>query len=77
MTRPIAGVLAVLILVHCQHVEGKELHLLIMPAGMQGVEFGIAVDAQDVSLAIYDKVLLLMTFSRRLSSSEVFVWRTL
>jgi len=46
------------ITVHCQHIEGAELHFVVVPAGMQCVEIGIAVNAQDYCLAIDDEMLL-------------------
>ena len=37
---------------HRQHVEGAELHLGVLPAGMQRAEIGAAIDAQDHGLAV-------------------------
>jgi len=39
-------------------VKGAELHLFIVLAGMQRIEIGIAIDAQDDRLAINDEMLL-------------------
>src|SRR5262249_50072065 len=40
-----------------QHVEGAELDLVALPAGVQGVEVGDAVDAEDDGLAIDHELL--------------------
>jgi hypothetical protein len=41
-----------------QDVEGAELHLLVMLAGMQRVEVCDAIDAQDHRLAVEDEARL-------------------
>ena len=46
---------AQIVAVHCQYIEGAELDFLAMPAGMQGIEIGDAVNAQDDGLAIEHK----------------------
>ena len=38
--------------VHRQHIEGAELDFLAMPAGVQSVEIGDAIDTQGDGLAI-------------------------
>jgi hypothetical protein len=47
-----------IVTVHRQYVKGTELHLFVVPAGMQGIEIGITVNAQDDCLAIDDELLL-------------------
>jgi hypothetical protein len=47
-----------IVAVHCKYNEGAELHLFIVPAGMQGIEIGISVNAQDNRLAIDYEMLL-------------------
>jgi hypothetical protein len=42
--------------VHGEHVEGAELHLFVMPAGMQHVKIGNAVDAKDHGFAVDHKL---------------------
>jgi hypothetical protein len=49
-----------------QHIERAKLHFVIVLAGMQSVEIGISVNAQDDRLAIDDKALL-PVFQRRFS----------
>jgi len=34
-----------MVAIHCQHIEGAELYFLIVPARMQRIEIGVAVDA--------------------------------
>jgi hypothetical protein len=46
------------IAVERQNVEGVELHLVIVLAGMQSVEIGDAVDAKDHRFAIDDELLV-------------------
>ena len=46
-----------IVAVHRQHIEGAELHLFIVPAGVQCVEVAVAIDTQDDSLAIDHKML--------------------
>ena len=41
-----------------EHVEGVELHLVIAPAAVQGVEIGVAADAEHRSLAVEHEALL-------------------
>jgi len=43
---------AQIITVHCQHIEGAELNFIVVLAGMQRVEIGDAIGAQDHRLAI-------------------------
>ena len=56
---PTAEILAI----HCQHVEGAQLHFLIVLAGVQCVKIGDAVDAKDDGLAIDHEVRLVLFFS--------------
>jgi len=35
-----------------QHIEGAELNPFVVPAGMQRVEIGVSVNAQDDCLAV-------------------------
>jgi hypothetical protein len=39
-----------------RHVEGVELHLVVVPAWVQGVEVGDAVDAEHDRFAIDDEL---------------------
>jgi hypothetical protein len=52
--RQVAQVVAI----HREDVEGQQLGLVIVLAGVQDVEVGIAVDAADNGLAIDDEMLL-------------------
>jgi hypothetical protein len=56
-----------------QNVESIELHLVIVLAGMQRVEIGDAVDAEDDRLAVEDE-LLMMGFSERPRRSRDSAW---
>ena len=47
---------AQIVAVHRQHIEGAELHLFTVLAGMQGIEIGDAIDAQDNGLTIDHKL---------------------
>ena len=47
--------LAQIIAIERQDVEGVELHLVVVPAGMQAVEVGDAVDAKQHCLAVDDE----------------------
>ncbi|MEY9228364.1 hypothetical protein ABIF68_007576 [Bradyrhizobium japonicum] len=54
MQRQIAQVVAA----HREDIEGIELHLMLVLAGVQRVEIGNAVNAEDHGLAIDDEMLL-------------------
>jgi len=49
---------AQIVAVHRQHIEGAELHLFTVLAGMQRVEIGDAVYAKDDRLTVDHKLLL-------------------
>lgn len=44
--------LAQVVTVERENVEGVELHLFVVPAGMEAVEIGDAVDAEQHPLAV-------------------------
>ena len=64
---------AQIIAVHGEHVEGAELHLVIVFAATQGIEIGYAVHAQDHGLTIDDE-LLLPVFQRGLDNPRKAAW---
>lgn len=47
---------AKVVAVGAQNVEGVELDLVIVLAGVQGIEIGSSIDVQDHSLAIEDEL---------------------